>query len=156
MLIARLTADDIPLVLETSIECRLCLWSADAYRSELTRNDSIMLKAETSSGAFAGFAVGRTFDMGAKGRSVELTNIGVRQAFRGQRFGSLLLKSFLSRCRDSAAANVILEVRKTNQTAREFYEHFGFAVTGQRKGFYCDPTEDALTMKLELVPATAV
>jgi len=81
MLIARLTADDIPLVLETSIECRLCLWSADAYRSELTRNDSIMLKAETSSGAFAGFAVGRTFDMGAKGRSVELTNIGVRRRY---------------------------------------------------------------------------
>ena len=156
MLIARLTAEDIPLILETSIECRLCLWSADAYRSELTRGDSIMLKAETFSGDFAGFAVGRTFDMGAKGRSVELTNIGVRQAFRGQRFGSLLLKSFLSKCRDSEAANVILEVRETNQIAQRFYGHFGFSVTGRRKGFYLDPTEDALTMKLELAPARAV
>ncbi|HEY2867740.1 MAG TPA: GNAT family N-acetyltransferase [Pyrinomonadaceae bacterium] len=156
MNIARLTANDIPQVLKTSIECGLCLWSADAYRSELTRGDAIMLKAETSSGIFVGFAVGRTFDMGAKGRSVELTNIGVRQVFRGQHFGSILLKSFLSSCRDSEASNVILEVREANRVARRFYEHFGFAVRGRRKGFYVDPPEDALTMKLELVPATGV
>jgi len=155
MYILRLTTHDIPQVLETSIECGLCLWSADAYRSELTRDDSIMLKAETASGDFAGFAVGRTFDLGTNGKSAELTNIGVRQVFRGQHFGTLLLKSFLTNCRDANASNVILEVRETNQTARRFYEHFGFAVIGRRKRFYLDPLEDGLTMQLRLASVGA-
>lgn len=150
MKIARLTVKDIPKVLETSVECRLCLWSADAYRSELARTDSIMIKAESSDGQFAGFAVGRAFDLGAKGRSVELTNIGVRQAFQGQHFGSRLLNSFLNKCAEYQVSNVILEVRETNETARRFYERFGFTIAGRRKGFYSDPPEDALTMMLEL------
>lgn len=154
MEIARLTVKDIPQVLETSVECRLCLWSADAYRSELARNDSIMLKAMTADNNFVGFAVGRSFDLGAKGRSVELTNIGVRQVFQGQHFGSLLLKSFLDKCVDLQVSNVVLEVRETNHTARQFYEHFGFAVTGRRKAFYSDPPEDALTMTLHLASTT--
>jgi len=150
MEITRLTVKDIPQVLETSVECGLCLWSADAYGSELARNDSIMLKAETAEGKFAGFAVGRSFDLGAKGRSVELTNIGVRQAFQGQHFGSRLLESFLNRCVQYQVSTVILEVRETNETARRFYERFGFTITGRRKGFYSDPPEDALTMTLTL------
>ena len=154
MKIVRLTADDIPKVLETSCECGLCLWSAEAYRSELARDDSIMLKAETATGAFAGFAVGRTFDIGAGRWSVELTNIGIRQAFQGQHFGSHLLRSFLAKCREFGASSVILEVRESNKTARRFYERFGFTTAGRRNGFYSDPTEDALTMKLQLdVPA---
>ena len=154
MEIARLTVKDIPRVLETSVECGLCLWSADAYRFELARTDSIMLKVETDDGKFVGFAVGRSFDLGAEGRSVELTNIGVRQVFQGQHFGSLLLRSFLSKCLNSQVSNVVLEVRETNRTARRFYEHFGFIVTGRRTRFYSDPPEDALTMMLHLASRT--
>src|SRR5689334_6735835 len=141
MHIVRLTANDIPHVLETSVECCLCLWSADAYRSELTRNDSIMLKAETSDNVFVGFAVGRTFDLGASGRSVELTNIGIRQAFQRQHFGSLLLQSFLNKCIELHVSNVILEVRESNTIAQRFYEQFEFRTTGRRKRFYLDPSE---------------
>jgi ribosomal-protein-alanine N-acetyltransferase len=151
MKIARLKAGDIPEVLLTAEECKLCIWSGEAYRSELARDDSIMLKASDPHGEFAGFAVGRVFDLGGDKKSVELTNIGVRQAYRNQGFGSLLLSSFLNHCRAVGVDSVILEVRESNASAIRFYEHFGFVPTGRRKGFYSDPREDGLTMRLSLL-----
>jgi [ribosomal protein S18]-alanine N-acetyltransferase len=148
MKIARLKSNDIPDVLSTAEECKLCIWSAEAYRSELARDDSIMLRASDPGGQFVGFAVGRVFDLGGGRKSVELTNIGVRQAFRNQGFGSLLLRSFLNHCRATGVDSVVLEVRESNASAIRFYERFGFARAGRRKGFYSDPREDGLTMRL--------
>lgn len=148
MRIARLRIEDIPDVLSTAEECKLCIWSAEAYRAELARDDSIMLKASGPSGQFAGFAVGRVFDLGGGKKSVELTNIGVRQIFRGQGFGSILLRSFLNHCSAARVDSVVLEVRESNASAIRFYEHFGFVHAGKRTHFYADPKEDGLTMRL--------
>ncbi len=41
---------------------------------------------------------------------------------------------------------VSLEVRKSNIAARNLYESFGFAVEAVRKGYYRNPSEDALIM----------
>ena len=112
-----------------------------------------MLKAVTDEGTFAGFAVGRIFDHGSQGRTVELTNSGIRQPFRGQRVGSLLLRTFLERCRSARSSFVILEVRESNKTAIQFYDRFGFSAVGRRKGFYSQPREDAITMRLPLTVA---
>jgi ribosomal-protein-alanine N-acetyltransferase len=148
MRIEKLQVKDIPDVLDASHECRLCVWSAEAYRSELARGDSIMFRAENGNGEFAGFAVGRLFELEDNHVTAELTNIGVRQLYRRQGFGKLLLKSFLDRCRIARVRSVILEVRSSNATAIRFYERFGFVHIGRRKNFYTDPQEDALTMKL--------
>ena len=150
--VSKLTLRDIPDVLEISVECGLCLWSAEAYRAELVRADSIMLKLCGPDDVPLGFAVGRIFEYGDNEFTVELTNIGLRQAIRGQGFGSILLKSFLSACLTSGTDFVILEVRISNKSAIGFYEKFGFVQTGRRRGFYADPLEDALTMRLKLEP----
>jgi ribosomal-protein-alanine N-acetyltransferase len=148
MRIEKLQVKDIPDVLEASHECRLCIWSPEAYRSELARGDSIMFRAANGDGDFAGFAVGRLFELEDDHVTAELTNIGVRQTYRNQGFGSLLLKSFLDRCRLGRVRSVVLEVRSSNATAIRFYEHFGFVQIGRRRDFYVDPKEDALTMRL--------
>jgi ribosomal-protein-alanine N-acetyltransferase len=150
--VSKLTLRDIPDVLDISAECGLCLWSAEAYRAELVREDSIMLKLCAPDEVPLGFAVGRIFEYGDNEFTVELTNIGLRQAIRGQGFGSILLKSFLSACMTFGADFVILEVRISNKSAVGFYEKFGFVPTGRRRGFYADPVEDALTMRLKLEP----
>jgi len=150
--VSKLTLRDIPEVLDISVECGLCLWSADAYRAEIIRQDSIMLKLCGPDDVTLGFAAGRIFEYADNEFTVELTNIGLRQAFRGQGFGSILLKSFLSSCVTSGADFVILEVRISNKSAIGFYEKFGFVQTSRRRGFYIDPIEDALTMRLKLEP----
>jgi len=148
--VSRLQLRDIPEVLSISIECGLCLWSADAYRAELIREDSIMLKVSERDPPGLGFALGRVFDFGNGEVTVELTNIGISQSIRRQGLGSLLLRSFLNRCVEAGATYVILEVRVSNRSAIEFYKKFGFDQTGRRRGFYSDPLEDALTMRLSL------
>ena len=154
--VTNLAARDIPDVLSISVECGLCLWSSDAYRSELIRDDTIMLKLADEEGGAVGFAVGRIFNFTGEEFIVELTNIGLRQAYRNQGFGSLLLKSFLANCSMSDISSVVLEVRVSNATAISFYEKFGFKASGRRRGFYSNPLEDALTMKLVLKHAQTV
>jgi ribosomal-protein-alanine N-acetyltransferase len=149
--VSRLTTSDIDEVLDISAECGLCLWSADAYRAEMVREDSIMLKIGAPQGPLLGFAVGRLFDFGNGEFTVELTNIGLKEPVRGKGLGALLLKSFLNRCRAAGATYVILEVRVSNTTAIRFYERFGFVQTGRRRGFYADPIEDAFTMRLRII-----
>jgi ribosomal-protein-alanine N-acetyltransferase len=151
--VSKLSLGDIPEVLNISEECGLCLWSADAYRAELIREDSIMLKIAEPYGPTLGFAVGRIFDFGNGEFTVELTNIGLKQHIRRQGLGSLLLKSFLNGCMTAGASYVILEVRVSNSSAIGFYEKFGFIQTGRRRGFYSNPLEDALTMRLKLQEA---
>jgi [ribosomal protein S18]-alanine N-acetyltransferase len=148
--ISNLTTKDVADILDISMECGLCLWSAASYRAEIVRNDSIMIKLSDSTGKAFGFAVGRLFEFGPDHYTVELTNIGLRKAFRNQGFGTFLLKAFLSRCVDSGASSVILEVRESNAVAINFYRKFGFESTGRRRGFYSNPLEDALTMSLQL------
>lgn len=148
--VRRLQLSDIPRILEISIECGLCLWTQEAYRSELERDDSITLKLVDDANSTVGFAVGRIFEMAAGSHTVELTNIGLTQAFRNQGFGAVLLKCFLERSRELGVSSVILEVRVSNLTAIRFYERFGFVSSGRRRGFYSDPFEDALTMRLLL------
>lgn len=148
--VSKLSIGDIPDVLDISIECGLCLWSAEAYRAEIIRDDSIMLKLSNSSGDVLGFAVGRIFELGTNQFTVELTNIGLRKPIRNQGFGRLLLMSFLSRCQELGVSSVILEVRESNAVAIDFYRKFGFQLTGRRRGFYSAPFEDALTMTLVL------
>ena len=41
---------------------------------------------------------------------------------------------------------MLLEVRKSNIIAREFYGRNGFAEDGERRGYYERPREDAVIM----------
>jgi len=48
----------------------------------------------------------------------------------------------------SGTKSIFLEVRKSNQAARAFYEKWGFIQTGYRSRYYRDPLEDAVLYKL--------
>jgi ribosomal-protein-alanine N-acetyltransferase len=59
---------------------------------------------------------------------------------------------------DHAAArgvrSVFLEVRDGNLEARHLYRGLGFEETQRRPGFYTEPEEDAILMRLELGPGS--
>jgi len=150
LVVDRITPLDVPAILDISVECGLCLWSAESYLSELVRPDSIALKMANAKEDTIGFAVGRIFDLGDERLTAELTNIGIRKLEQHKGLGSRLLKSFLDNCRSQEVSAVVLEVRVSNVAAISFYEKFGFIETGRRKGFYSNPVEDALTMKLQI------
>jgi len=72
--------------------------------------------------------------------------IAVRDAYRRQGIGELLLADTL----DLALANrqevVTLEVRRSNEAAQALYEKFGFLKVGARRRYYSDNHEDAIIM----------
>jgi len=44
----------------------------------------------------------------------------------------------------------MLEVREANRSAQAFYRFLGFSEEGRRPGYYSNPVEDAVLMRLGL------
>lgn len=80
----------------------------------------------------------------------ELVRIAVSPSHRRRNVACSMLMSLLTHCREVHVERVFLEVRKSNISARAFYEKNGFTTDGNRKNFYEFPTEDAILMSLEV------
>ncbi|MBQ9736032.1 MAG: ribosomal protein S18-alanine N-acetyltransferase [Clostridia bacterium] len=74
----------------------------------------------------------------------ELYRVAVAPDARGRGMGEALCRAFLA---DSEVC--FLEVRKSNAAARRLYEKLGFLLTGERRGYYRDPKEDACLYRRE-------
>ena len=68
---------------------------------------------------------------------------------RKQGYGRVLIEDALSRARAMAATAVTLEVRVSNEAARQFYRSYGFREAYKRRAYYQDG-EDALVLVLPL------
>ncbi len=119
-------------------------WSRAGFADYLDVPDGEIVALEDR-GAVAGFAVYHvSFE------ESELYNIAVRESCRGQGLGRALLDAVLDRARARGAEKMYLEVRKSNAAARGLYKAAGFAVCGERRGYYERPTEDAVLMDITL------
>jgi ribosomal-protein-alanine N-acetyltransferase len=84
----------------------------------------------------------------------EILNIAVHRDFRRKGVATALLLAALDKFRSSTIARVFLELRESNHPARALYEHHGFVLSGRRKSYYRDSTEDALCMQKKLTAAS--
>ncbi|HCN75101.1 ribosomal protein S18-alanine N-acetyltransferase [Pseudolactococcus plantarum] len=75
---------------------------------------------------------------------IEITNLAVSRAYQHQGIASLLLNALLNQ-----DGKFFLEVRNSNQKARQLYEKHGFETYFIRRNYYQNPNEDALLMKRE-------
>ncbi len=81
---------------------------------------------------------------------MELLKIAVGKEFQGQGYGRILLDKVLELARLLDMESVFLEVRESNTPAIGLYRKTGFKTVGIRPGYYVQPKEDALLMKLKL------
>ncbi len=79
----------------------------------------------------------------------ELQNIVVAQSARRKGLGKRLLEGLLDQAAQTNGA-VFLEVRESNTAARNLYEKAGFELSGRRKSYYVDPSEDAVVYRHSL------
>ena len=84
-----------------------------------------------------------------------ITNIAVRQSYRRQGIGELLLISMISLAMELNAHILTLEVRASNIAAQGLYYKYGFAQVGVRQGYYTDDKEDALVLSTEDIASVA-
>jgi ribosomal-protein-alanine N-acetyltransferase len=85
----------------------------------------------------------------------EIISVAVAPKFRGQGAASSLMKSTFRRLRLRGATRLNLMVRKSNQVARHFYEHYGFRKLRRVPGYYSDG-EDGVLMSATLTAARNV
>lgn len=95
--------------------------------------------------ALAGFAVGKVIaDVG------ELESIAVRAESRRTGVGKALCIAVVDWCHAYGASAVELEVRATSVAALALYGSLGFERVGLRRGYYLEPTDDAVLMRLSI------
>jgi ribosomal-protein-alanine N-acetyltransferase len=107
------------------------------------RRRLIVAEAE---GGLLGFCVGKVIGFG----SGELESVAVDSASRRSGVGRALCEAVVDWCRGQGAEEMELEVRAGSDGAIALYGGLGFVVVGRRKGYYREPMEDALLMKLKL------
>ena len=72
--------------------------------------------------------------------------IAVREQYRRQGLGELLLSESVEMALANGQESVTLEVRRSNESAQALYEKYRFLKVGVRRRYYTDNKEDALIM----------
>jgi len=100
-------------------------------------------------GRLLGFAVGKV--IGSNGEGVgELESVAVRASARRGGVGRALCAAVADWCRGQGVRALELEVRAGSAGAIALYSGVGFVVAGRRAGYYREPVEDAVLMRLDL------
>lgn len=99
----------------------------------------------TALGRIAGFAIASLLPPQA-----ELESIAVLAAEQRRGIGRNLFFAMVEELGTEGVREVLLEVRASNQRARDFYRSLGWTEIGRRPRYYADPEEDAVQMSLKL------
>ena len=146
-----MTEHDLLEVVEIEEQSGLSRWGWSAYYAELHGpNREFMLVArprrkQNLSFNIVGYIVAR-FVAG----EIHINNVAVREEFRRQGLGSILLNQIVQTPRIDGGIVAFLEVRAGNLAAQALYERCGFRQVARRPNYYSAPVEDALVMSLTL------
>ena len=80
---------------------------------------------------------------------MELDNIMVDEEYRNQGIGSKLMAYLISEAINNRVVNITLEVRISNEIARNMYKKFGFREVALRRFYYGD--EDGILMEKNIM-----
>jgi len=138
---------DLVDVVEIEETSGLNRWGYDAYRRELFTNpNSIMIVARNMvpGPAVIGFFAGWIVE-----DELHVNNVASHHEYRRIGIGRSLMEAAIDEAGRRGVAEVILEVRASNEAAQLLYRDLGFGFVGRRRDYYRLPTEDALVMKLK-------
>jgi ribosomal-protein-alanine N-acetyltransferase len=141
MEIAPMTQSDISEVVRIERASFSTTWPSNAFYNELATNKLAHYFVGRVSGqivAYGGIWV--IFE------DSHITTIAVDPAYRGRKYGEIMLAHLLDEAISRDAAWMTLEVRETNTAAQQLYRKYGFTTVSTRKGYYSDNNEDALVM----------
>jgi len=120
-------------------------WSRKAFLELLAQPHVRALAVDGPEGGIAGYALASVVtDEG------EILNLAVEPGARRHGLGHVLLNAMLDMFRREGVVAVYLEVRPSNAAALHLYQEFGFRSMSTRRAYYRNPTENALTMALQL------
>ena len=144
MRIVKMQPEHVAAVVEMERQCFSDPWSEKSVASELDNPLSLWLIAEAD-GVVAGYVGSQTvLD------SADMMNLAVSQGFRRQGIGEQLVNSLTEALAEKGVKTLLLEVRISNEPAKQLYQKLGFEIVGKRPRYYEKPREDALILRKEL------
>ena len=143
--IFRMTADDLDAVVALEASLQDFPWSHGNFADSLAAGPE--MRVLRLGGDVVGFSVVMSIVDEA-----HLLVIGVDRRHQRHGHGARLLQQVLETARAAGAVRLLLEVRPANTQAIAFYQGFGFAQIGVRRGYYpaVAGREDALVFEMEL------
>ncbi|MEG0570673.1 MAG: ribosomal protein S18-alanine N-acetyltransferase [Oscillospiraceae bacterium] len=126
---------------EISRECFSEYWSQEAFLSEMSNKNSVTFVAVDEFSNAVGFINAHCIL-----DECFLNNIALYKKFQNQKIGQALLDKLCEYAVCQKVLTITLEVRMSNENAKNFYYKNNFVKVGLRKEFYQNPTEDALLL----------
>jgi [ribosomal protein S18]-alanine N-acetyltransferase len=136
--VRRLVYADLPQVVAIERRAFPTPWSLAMFVLELSKPGGVSLAAEYDD-ELRGYLICSRYD-----QVWHLMNVAVSPEHRREGVATTLLRVLLGRLDD--AAQITLEVRRSNAGAITLYEGLGFRAAGVRPRYYADNGEDALIM----------
>ncbi|MET0276116.1 MAG: ribosomal protein S18-alanine N-acetyltransferase [Acidimicrobiia bacterium] len=116
-------------------------WSSSLFHSELAlRSTRSYFVARVGRDVVGYCGLMMTLDDG------HVTTIAVDPKWHRHKIGTRLMLVLARTAVERGAASLTLEVRMSNEGAKELYRQFGFVPVGVRKNYYAEVNEDALVM----------
>ncbi len=137
--------EDIPDVCRIEQESFQLPWTSGAFLNELANNQFAKYTIMEYNHEVIGYG-----GMWIIIDEAHVTNIAVKEAFRGKKLGTLLLTEMQRYAAFLGVQKMTLEVRASNVVAQHVYEKLGFRFMGVRRGYYTDNGEDAIIMWVDL------
>lgn len=120
-------------------------WSERGIRETLEQNNVIVLGTWDEYCMIGYVILYYVLDEG------EIARIAVDAEYRRQGAAGRLMQCLQKKCEEKGIKRIMLDVRIGNNPAITFYQAQGFEKDGIRRGYYANPTEDALLMSQIIV-----
>ncbi|MFD3449960.1 ribosomal protein S18-alanine N-acetyltransferase [Microbacteriaceae bacterium 4G12] len=137
--------EDIEQIVEIEQMSFAIPWTHDAFMRELASNEYahyIVMEEDAKIIGYCGMWL--ILD------ESHITNIALLPDYRGRKLGEALLRQVMDQATAMGAITMTLEVRVSNEPAKNLYSKVGFLNGGIRKRYYTDNYEDALVMWVNL------
>ena len=135
---------DIDTVAAIEKECFTDPWTADGFLRELS-NETSDFAVAVLDGTVCGYGI-----LYSVWGVSEIPKLCVSPQTRRRGIAREMLARLERRAIEQGSTELTLEVRKSNNAARELYASFGFEFVGIRPDFYSAPHEDAVIMTKQL------
>ena len=138
-----MTHADTAQVAQLEAMCFSAPWSENAIISELKNPLSLWIVARDEN-VVVGY-VGSQSVMG----EADMMNLAVHPDYRRKGVGTALVSCLVEKLKSNGVYSLTLEVRASNETAKNLYAAMGFQQIGRRPNYYTAPKEDALILRKE-------
>lgn len=144
MKIREMICDDVDAVAELDKKCFEVPWSRQAFQDEIENKIAVYFVAEENSEVvgYCGY-----WQVAGEG---DITNIAVLPKYRRKGIGGRLIERLIESACELELDCLTLEVRKSNDAAKNLYKKYGFEMIGERIRYYSDNNENAMIMMKRL------